>query len=87
MPMILSWHFGSSRRWGIAIGAAFLVLGSNYSAPAEIIKFDPPGSTGTDPTSIDAAGWIAGGYLDTNGTSHGFLRAPDGTITFFRCST
>jgi hypothetical protein len=45
--------------------------------------FDPPGSTGTNPTSINEAGAITGFYLDTGNMYHGFLRSPDGTITTF----
>jgi len=32
---------------------------------------------------IDNAGTIAGGYSDGSGTSHGFIRAADGTIATF----
>ena len=40
--------------------------------------------TGTFPFSIDATAGIAGFYLDTSGTLHGFKRAAaDGTITTF----
>jgi hypothetical protein len=42
--------------------------------------FDPPGSLGTAPSSINPAGEIVGSYHDTT-TYHGFLRATDGTIT------
>jgi uncharacterized membrane protein len=42
-------------------------------------SFDPPGSTLTLPTDINAQGQIVGRYL--NGKTHGFLREPDGTIT------
>ncbi|MGO9011920.1 MAG: hypothetical protein ACLQPN_17620 [Bryobacteraceae bacterium] len=38
---------------------------------------------GTYPECMNPAGAIAGNYIDTNGTNHGFLRAPDGTITTF----
>jgi hypothetical protein len=33
--------------------------------------------------NINPKGEISGRYVDTNGVSHGFLRAPDGTITTF----
>ena len=52
-----------------------------------ITTFDPPGSVGTFPTGINAAGTITGYYGETTGTPftvfHGFLRARDGTITIF----
>jgi uncharacterized repeat protein (TIGR03803 family) len=38
---------------------------------------------GTIPLSINAAGNIAGFYLDTNMAAHGFVRAANGTITTF----
>jgi hypothetical protein len=54
-------------------------------------SFDPPGSTttnpseptGTIPTSIDAAGDVAGTYTDSNSLRHGFVRTASGTITSF----
>jgi hypothetical protein len=45
--------------------------------------FDPPGSAATFPKSNNPAGAITGLYDDASGVSHGFLRAPDGTITTF----
>jgi hypothetical protein len=61
-----------------------------------ITAFDAPGagrpvscppplicSNGTQGASINAAGAIAGQYVDPNGVFHGLLRAPDGTITSF----
>jgi hypothetical protein len=35
------------------------------------------------PGAISVVGTISGNYVDTNGVNHGFLRAPDGTITTF----
>lgn len=54
----------------------------------KIIIFDVPGAgtgpgQGTFPYVIVQAEWIAGNYIDANGVYHGFLRAPDGTITKF----
>ena len=55
-----------------------------------IITFDAPGSgtgpgQGTFPFAINPAGFMTGGYdLESDRfTRHGFLRAPDGTITTF----
>lgn len=45
--------------------------------------FDPPGSAGTSPVSINPAGQIVGSYFDANFATHGFLRDTDGTITSF----
>ena len=44
---------------------------------------DVPGAQGTDPGSINTAGDITGGYQDTGGVSHGFLRTAAGVITTF----
>src|SRR6476646_7658418 len=43
-------------------------------------SFDPPGSTLTLATDINARGQIVGRYLAA-GHTHGFLRDPDGTVT------
>jgi hypothetical protein len=45
--------------------------------------FDPAGSADTFPNSINPAGAITGRYFDANFVAHGFVRAPDGTITTF----
>lgn len=43
--------------------------------------FNAPGAVyGTAPQGINPAGAITGVYYDVNFTSHGFLRAPDGTF-------
>jgi len=56
----------------------------------QIIPFDdsqPPAGTGagqgTTPDAINDIGEIAGYYVDGNGAFHGFVRAPEGTITTF----
>jgi hypothetical protein len=47
-----------------------------------LITFDVPGATGTFPMGINPAGVITGYYLPAGSFEpHGFLRAPDGTIT------
>jgi len=50
-----------------------------------IIIFDPPGAAppGTFTHDINPAGAIVGLYFDAMLMGHGFLRAPDGTITTF----
>ena len=58
----------------------------SFSAAAQevnYISFDPPGSTFTQPYSINREGAITGYYDDAQNKSHGFLRARDGTITTF----
>jgi len=52
--------------------------------------FDVPGAgtgafqgTGLFGVAINPAGAIGGTYIDAGGRTHGFLRAPDGTITTF----
>jgi hypothetical protein len=52
------------------------------------ISFDVQGAgtgplQGTVAKGIDAAGDVAGSYVDQSGTSHGFVRAANGTITSF----
>src|SRR5258706_950841 len=65
---------------------ALSTLGMIHPANAQevtYIIFDPPGSTVTRPTSINAEGAITGSYNDANFVLHGFLRAPDGSFTTF----
>ena len=70
------------------------LLALGLSANAEQLKeggiftFDVQGAgtganQGTAPYGINPAGAITGQYWDADGVSHGFLRAPDGTITPF----
>jgi hypothetical protein len=54
----------------------------------KIITFDVPGAgtgagQGTFAWNIVEGDWISGNYIDGSGVYHGFLRAPDGTITTF----
>jgi len=54
----------------------------------QIITFDAPGAgtgagQGTFAFNIVSGGWISGNYIDASGVYHGFLRAPDGTMTTF----
>jgi len=55
-----------------------------------ITPFDAPGAgslansfQGTFASSINPSGWISGFIVDDNGVYHGFLRAPDGSISGF----
>jgi hypothetical protein len=49
-----------------------------------IITFDVPGADlGTAPYGINPAGAVTGSYIDANYVAHGFVRAPDGTISTF----
>jgi hypothetical protein len=73
------------------------VAGPQLPAGAPFTTFDAPGAgtcnpplvppcyplPGTFPTGINPAGAIAGYYVDANGGTHGFLRAPKGTIATF----
>src|SRR5439155_14500922 len=55
-----------------------------------LTTFDAPGAgtttdsfQGTYPSSINQAGAICGAYLDESNVYHGFVRAPNGTLTTF----
>jgi uncharacterized membrane protein len=58
-----------------------------FSAPAlagNYVHFDVPNANYTGPVAIDAKGTVGGSWQDNStAASHGFLRAPDGTITTF----
>jgi hypothetical protein len=43
---------------------------------ATLTTFDPPGSTNTQPYTINPEGTITGSWDDANGKTHGFLRIP-----------
>src|SRR5438445_727541 len=58
-----------------------LGLSANAQNPT-FITFDPPGSIGTGPTSINSAGVITGNYSDGSRT-RGFLRYRLGTFKTF----
>ena len=54
------------------------------TAAGDITTFDVQDAVqGTFAYNINAAGAIAGNYVDANGVSHGFVRAPDGTVATF----
>jgi len=48
-----------------------------------ITTFDAPGATGTVGYGINAAGTVAGAYLDADDFSHGFIRDAAGNLTPF----
>ena|SRR5579864_8659037 len=71
----------------IALGLTLLhVVGLTLFANAQdvtYIIFGPPGSTFTQPNSINREGAITGYYKDSNGVTHGFRRSREATITTF----
>jgi uncharacterized membrane protein len=61
---------------------------ATLAQPGTIITFNVPGAGtgfqhGTTATSINAAGVIAGYYVDSSGSDHGFIRSRDGVFTVF----
>jgi hypothetical protein len=70
--------------------ASFVSHGFLRAADGTFTTFDVPGAgtgpfqgTGTFGVAINPALATAGTYTDAGGTTHGFLRAGDGTITAF----
>src|SRR5947209_20628851 len=71
------------RKRAPALAAALCLLASGLpAAAAKIVKIFIPGSSQTVAYGINDSGWITGGWGYAGG-DHGFLRAPDGTITSF----
>jgi hypothetical protein len=70
---------------GRALLVAMVLVGASTGGhAASFATFDAPGAVhGTFPAAINASGLIAGYYLDADSAPHGFLRAPDGTLTTF----
>ena len=60
-----------------------LALSAPANAKATYKKFDVQGSAGMGGVGINTTASIAGVWSDQNGSPHGFLRTPDGTITTF----
>jgi len=59
-----------------------------HNKKGKIITFNAPGAgtgagQGTMPVGVVQGDWIMGSYIDANNVAHGFLRAPEGTITKF----
>jgi len=83
----------AGRKGALALCLGLFTLGLGHSAKAQnrkatIITFNAPGAgtgsgQGTFPLAINPAGTITGFYADASNVYHGFLRAPDGTITAF----
>jgi hypothetical protein len=62
---------------------AALAIAAPAARSQTFTTFDPPGSQGTSPVSINPAGQIVGNYFDASFVTHGFLRAKDGNFTSF----
>lgn len=77
----------SARGLLIRVNLGLLTCGLALAQPG-IVTFDAPGAgtgfrQGTTATGINAAGVIAGYYVDANNLYHGFVRATNGVITEF----
>ena len=68
---------------GLMLAYALVITQPAHAQEVSYILFDPTGSTYTQPNCINREGAITGYYNDSNGVTHGFLRARDGTITTF----
>jgi hypothetical protein len=80
--------------WG-AVAGSYIDANNVYhgflrSPEGRFTTFEAPGAdttpgsfNGTSPSSINDLGVITGEYFDANGTSHGFLRSPEGRFTTF----
>lgn len=76
---------------GIYLDAQNIPHGFTRSAAGSINTFDAVNvsgiqkgsSIGTYVSSIDAAGDVAGSYMDGNGIAHGFIRTANGVLTTF----
>jgi hypothetical protein len=64
------------------VTALCMLISSATAQQPTFTTFDLPGSIQTQASNINAAGAITGYYAE-NCVAHGFLRAPDGTITTF----
>src|SRR5437667_5469259 len=73
------------RKWFLLGMFLAVVLARAFSSDHThtITSFDPPGSTGTLPLSINPRGEITGYYNDSGGVQHGFVRDGRGTFTSF----
>ena len=63
------------RDCGVDVNLNEVCHGFLKTSSGTVTTFDPPGSTFTDPVSINPGGKIAGDYSDANNVSHGFVFA------------
>ncbi|HLY06931.1 MAG TPA: hypothetical protein VKR31_14395 [Rhizomicrobium sp.] len=74
-------------RSGLLCGAAIVLVSAagagGAGAKERFTTFDPTGSVYTYAAAINTSGAVGGYYDDSRGMAHGFVRAPDGTITAF----
>jgi probable HAF family extracellular repeat protein len=68
---------------GVAHGFVHTPNGKFTTFDAPLAGSMPNSGEGTFALAINPAGASSGVYVDANGMSHGFVRAPDGTITSF----
>jgi hypothetical protein len=68
-------------RFCLAVALVIVGASQHGAAQATIVEFDAPGSTFTIPDSINSTGSIVGYYIDSQMSSHGFLRDSTGNIT------
>ena len=71
----------SCLRNAICAPVTLLLLAVPVQAVPTITLFQIPGAAATFPTSITNSGEVLGYSYDGAGYSHGFIRAPDGTLT------
>src|SRR5882762_9757860 len=69
----------------LALSTLGMIHPANAQDEVTYITFDPPGSTFTQPNSINEEGAVTGYYYKGNKLNHtyGFVRSRDGTITTF----
>jgi hypothetical protein len=72
---------------GVVTGQVSGASGFVQEPKGPVVAFSPPGSTYTAPAAINAAGTVAGTFLDSGQYSHGFSRDAAGTITVFDSPT
>jgi uncharacterized membrane protein len=81
----IRWHHGAEKSAARCLVASLLLLSVAARADdtPKLVSFDAPGAgpAGTFAYSINSKGAIVGWYYDSGNVSHGFLRAPNGTMT------
>ena len=68
---------------GFYIDSNAVTHGFLRTAAGEFTTFDPPGSLGTYPHSLNSAHAVVGRYVDSKSVEHGFLRSAEGVIVTF----